>query len=302
MLLFFFLNYIKTYTNLNYHSATKNPSNISSSSHHKNCSTEYDEVQCENVPIENIKAFFQMNDTSITNNLFDSIRLILRSGDESIPADILGNKKTEELVIRYEYREDPIALLKVDVNAFQSTKNTTKSLELRNFDSSQLDLGFLTGFNQLTDLIFNNVRHIQKSLSTLPLLPKLTGLKFDNVGIINDRIITFPTLTTGGLKRFQFINFDEKQTADALVSRLLDWILLSSANSVEVLILSGVGITNIPSQILSFTALKHLDLSVNSIQTIKNGALRFSAPVFSLRLASNKINSIEPGAFQGIHF
>ncbi len=50
-------------------------------------------VTCEKVTIQDIKAFFQRTDL-IDNNPLRSINLTLLRGDEFIPADILGNKKT----------------------------------------------------------------------------------------------------------------------------------------------------------------------------------------------------------------
>jgi len=165
-------------------------------------------------------------------------------------------------------------------------------------DGSQLDWGFLLGFNQLTNLTLVTVYHVEKSLPTLPLLPKLTLLEMNDVrGLNTDSIITFPTLSTGGLKTFAFRQSEKH--SDASVSRILDWILLSSSKTLEILKISLIGITEIPSQIPSFTALTYLNLGSNSISTIKNGALIFSVPVSALELGQNKINSIEPGAFQG---
>jgi len=247
--------------------------------------------------MKNIREFFQRTDL-VTDNLFHSIKLTLLGEDELIPENILGNKKTEQLMIKHNDGSNRV--IKVDVNAFQSTKYYTKILELKNIDSSQLDLGFLFGFNQLTDLTFHTFHHIQKSLPTLPLLPKLTELYFKNVTGFNDSIITFPTLSTGGLKTFRF-RYSGMHT-DASVSRMLNWILFSSAKTLEYLSIDSVGITEIPSQIPSFTALKRLNLESNTITTIKNGELRFSVPVSFLYLPVNKINSIEPGAFQGIYF
>lgn len=223
----------------------------------------------------------------------------LLSEDEIVPADILDNKKTENLVIRYDYIRHPNALLKVDANAFQSTKNYTKNVRFMNFKSSQLDLGFLSGFNQLTHLSFDGVFDILKGLSTLPLLPKLAELRLDHVRGLDD-LMTFPTLLSNGLKNFHLIYYDGKE-ADALVSRMLDWILTYSAKTLEVLEIREIRITEIPSQVPSFTALRHLDLSSNSISTVKNGTLSFTVPVSHLEITKNKINSIEPAAFQGIY-
>ncbi len=98
------------------------------------------DVYCRNITIKDIKECFQRSDL-ITNNLLDSVELTLLIGDEWIPADILGSKKTEKLVVQYDDdRQDPFGLLKADANAFQSNRKYTKSLKLRNFNSSQLDL------------------------------------------------------------------------------------------------------------------------------------------------------------------
>jgi len=226
--------------------------------------------------------------------------LTLLRGDEFIPADILGDKKTEFLMIQCNYDDqDPVALLKVDVNAFQSTKHYTKFVSLRNIDSSQLDFGFLSGFNQLTDLMLNKIRHIEKSLPTLPRLPKLSYLELYNVTGFNESVITFPTLASGGLKSFAFVVSGEH--TDASVSRMLDWILLSSAKTLEILNIDYVGITEVPSQIPSFNALRDLNLIGNSISAIKNGSLSFSVPVTKIFMWSNNITLIEPGAFRGIY-
>jgi len=150
-------------------------------------------------------------------------------------------------------------------------------------------------------LEFYKVDQIQKCLPTLPLLPKLTGLRLEIVRGLVDDAMTFPTLSTGGLKTFEFMYYDGKQN-DALVSRMLDWILPSSAKTLESLTLVDIKITKIPSQIISFTALTRLHLSSNWITTIKTGELSFSVPVSEVGLSGNQINSIEPGAFQGIWY
>lgn len=67
--------------------------------------------------------FFTRTDYLIADNLLlRSIELNIHQGDELIPAHTIGNKKSERLTI--EYHKDPsVPLLKVDANAFQSTKN-----------------------------------------------------------------------------------------------------------------------------------------------------------------------------------
>jgi len=145
------------------------------------------------VPIDTIKEFFRMTDLIINNNTLSSVELTLLEGDEWIPSDILGSKKTEELRIQCLFYNHGLTLLKVDVNAFQSTKNYTKTLTLLTFNSSQLYLGFLSGFNQLTNLTFYNVYDFKKSLNFFPFLPKLTVLEFDYVEGLDDHCLILPT-------------------------------------------------------------------------------------------------------------
>jgi len=137
--------------------------------------------------------------------------------------------------------------------------------------------------------------NIELSLPTLPLLPMLTSLELENIRGLNDAI-TFPHLSTSGLERLRLFSGEH---SDASISRILDWILLSSAKTLKCLDVHDVKITKVPSQIPSFTALDHLDLYGNSITDIKNGALSFSVPVSRLILSNNNISGIESGAFQG---
>ncbi len=272
--------------------------NLSTSPGYKNkCKYSTGKIDCENVHIKDIKEFFKQTD-NLTSNLLDSIKLTLLPGDEFIPENILGNKTTKELEINYDYIcQDRFPSLKVDVNAFQSTKNQTKDTTFKNF-GGQLDLSFLSGFNRLASLTLYNIRHVQKSLLTLPHLPELTSLILYDISWLNHSIVTFPNLSTGGLISFVFRNYDGVQI-DYYVSQMLDWVLLSSAKTLQYLELRNIGIKQIPSQISSFTELKHLNLDGNSISTIKTGALSFSVPALELRLSNNKISLIEPGAFQG---
>lgn len=121
---------------MNYYAETKIPPvNISSAFYKNDCkySTQRNEVKCEEVPLEKVKQFFQRTDLFADSLILRSVHLTLPVGDDLIPADILGNKTTEELAIDgyNNIQREPIALLRVDVNAFQSSKNYTKSLRLR---------------------------------------------------------------------------------------------------------------------------------------------------------------------------
>jgi Leucine-rich repeat (LRR) protein len=59
-------------------------------------------------------------------------------------------------------------------------------------------------------------------------------------------------------------------------------------------------LTQIPTQLSSFSQLTQLDLSNNSFPVISSGSFIFKAPVDYLYLESDSISSIDPDAFQGI--
>nr|CAH0107179.1 unnamed protein product [Daphnia galeata] len=58
-------------------------------------------------------------------------------------------------------------------------------------------------------------------------------------------------------------------------------------------------LTQIPTQLSSFSQLTQLDLSNNSFPVISSGSFIFKAPVDYLYLESDSISGIDPDAFQG---
>jgi len=117
----------------------------------------------------------------------------------------------------------------------------------------------------------------------------------------------FPALTNG-LKEFIFQNdhstkFSSKLIInDETVDRIMDWLLLSSANTLEEMVIAYMNqVTRVPHKIVSFRALRKVWLYSNNISIIKSGAFSFSVPVSHLDIGDNGIHEIEPGAFQGKH-
>jgi len=114
----------------------------------------------------------------------------------------------------------------------------------------------------------------------------------------------FPNLTKG-LKVFHFwgnVNNIHTIYNDETVERIIDWLLLSSANTLEEMTITYMNqVTRVPYKMSSFKALERVSLGSNNISTIKSGAFSFSAPVSSLGIQENGIMEIEPGAFRGIH-
>jgi len=170
-------------------------------------------------------------------------------------------------------------------------------------DCTHLDLGFLSGFDQLTQLNLFNINNIQHCLPSLPSLPKLTSLDLEYCTGLNYLNI-FPTLTNG-LKRFYFWGDDNNIHTiynDETVDRIMDWLLLFSVNTLEEMKITYMNqVTQVPHKITSFKALRKVWLPYNKISIIKSEAFSFSVPVFELNIHGNGIKEIEPGAFHGTH-
>ena len=229
---------------------------------------------------------------------FNSITLNISSSDEYIPADILSNKRTEHLNLICNSNDENIEL-KVDINAFRSTKNLTKTLSIHNCDGIQLDINFLSGFDHLTNLTFDTVTNIQDFFPKLPSLPSLTVFVLNYVSGLVD-IQTLPNLVNGLKYVGVTPHEDDEVWNDETMDSILEWLLLSSANTLEYLSLTESDyLTQIPSQIPSFKALSYLRITNTKVYNIKSAALVFSVPVVSLRLNHNSIKTIQPGAFQG---
>jgi len=252
------------------------------------------DIICDSVPLNTVHEVFRRT----KRTTFDQITLNMVSSDDLIPDDVLSNKRTENLFLVGK-SDDELIQLKIKSNAFSATKNLTKTLFIHNFDGSQLDLDFLSGFDHLTNLTFDTVANIQDFFPKLPTLPSLKILILNYVSGWVD-VQTLPSLVTG-LKLIIMVPHQEEDEVwdDETVESALEWLLISSANSLEYLSLKENQLTKIPPQIPSFKALSHLQITSTKIYRIKTAELVFSVPVVFLRLYSNSIKIIQPGAFQG---
>jgi len=267
------------------------------------------DITCDQVPLEEIQKVFKRTSTVS----FEKIQLNLRPNlDSFIPADLFVNKRTIFLKIwnpDYSHNNDNNSVsLKVDPNAFRSTKSYTRNIAFHINDCSQIDFGFLDGFNQLTDLSLYDMDNIQTCFQTIPPLPNLSYLHLQFVGTGQNEFFKFPNFTNG-LRYFKFGNYETPSRHyldmfdDGNLGRILDWLLISSANTLKYMLIENQGdnVTLFPTKIPSFKALEKLDINrIVTISTIKTGQLSFFVPVFELYLYGNGINEIEPGAFEGI--
>ncbi len=246
---------------------------------------------CNQISLEEVQRVF--NQTS--SPTLEAVKLTLKpyiSSETFIPEDIFGEKQIRDIEIGYPLRTfvNRSLSLQVDADAFRSTKNFTKTFLIYYVDCTFLDLGFLSGFNELTSLTFFGLNNIQHCLPRLPPLPKLTSLNFTLCTGMN-HINTFPT-RSNGLKVVIFFGYliddIDKSYNDETVDRIVDWLILSSANTLEQMTIEYMNqVTRVPHKIPSFKALTSISMYRNNISTIKSGAFSFSVPVSLLDLAFN---------------
>jgi len=262
-------------------------------------------VVCDQVPLEEVQKVFKR--TPFPRLL--SVKLVLQPevfSESVIPENVFGTKQILDILIEYPLDSYYDNKLQVDVNAFRSTKSYTTNFTINNIHCTLLDLSFLSGFDKLTKLHFNNIYKIQHCLPSLPPLFRLITLYISHCSGMNE-LYNFPVLTNG-LKDARFANDDiskfhsNKIINDETLDRIIDWLLLSSANTLEEMSVIYMNqLTQVPIKISTFKALRKLWLYDNSISTIKSGAFSFSVPVSLLSIHRNGIREIEPGAFQGKH-
>jgi len=260
---------------------------------------------CDKVPVKEVENFF--NRTSFHYLKSAKVTFQPRENETLIPEDVVGTKRILDIRIGFsEYYQlqnvtfiEYYKMLKVDADAFRSTKSYTEIFTIENIDCTHLDLGFLSGFDRLTNLTFYSINNIHHCLPSLPPLPSLAKLHFVYCYEMNE-LKYFSALNN----RLKDVSFVGGKINDETVDRIMDQLLRSSANTLEQLEISwmhgAVQVTRVPQNIGSFKALRKLDLSYNNISTVKSGELSFSVPVSVLCIQGNGIKEIEPGAFQGI--
>ena len=185
--------------------------------------------------------------------------------------------------------------LQVDANAFLTSTNRVTHVTITPCDLSELDLSFLSTFHSLTDLLLSSSVNVHQALKTLPHpLPSLSTLTLYASKGLNE-MIDFPTLSNG----LTNVDIGGNSIDNPAASRILNWLIKSSADTLSTLYLDSNSLTDVPPQIPSLNKLVFLEMSFNQIKTIRTGELRFNSAVTNLHLRSNVIDTIQSGAFQG---
>ncbi|XP_059351183.1 uncharacterized protein LOC130702954 [Daphnia carinata] len=250
-------------------------------------------VTCTNASIEEIQDVFYRTRTV---DLYRVELFLTRSmsGTTHLPADLLQDKRAQEILMFCPVDAEPKLGLTFDPAAFEFSRFNTNYFALDGCDlASQTDMLFLNDFSILDTLILYRVDNIG-SVSTLPTftLPALKIFAIMNcTGLQN---VTFPDLTPATLEQLvvQRSHLDDSTVNDILVSVGSS----SSASSLWAISLEANALTKLP-RIAAFSKLVYYDVSSNVIPYISQSSLVFSDPVFSLDLSNNSITAIEGGAF-----
>jgi len=128
-------------------------------------------VNCDQIPIKEVQ---QVLRRTAFPTLFE-INLVIPPyiyQESFIPENILGNKRALRISIQYPDVSCCNNYLQIDKKAFESTKTYTRHLEFQRFDCTLLDLSFLSQFNELDTLMFDDVISVQYCLPSLPPLPR----------------------------------------------------------------------------------------------------------------------------------
>ena len=253
------------------------------------------EIICDSIDTQTIREVFSR---TTTNDLF-SFQLTVPSPSAgnivAIPAELLSGKRVGNILLTCPF---PNWQLAIDADAFRSSSDYAFFFFSAGCDLSQLDFSsVLNSFVKLSTIFISQSSNV-KGIQNLPTLPSLKQLAITySTGL--EQISDFSRLGLIQLKRFWL---NGNQLGDEIIDIILNAIASSpsASTSLEMLWLTSNQLTQIPTQLSSFSQLTQLDLSNNSFPVIPSGSFIFKAPVDYLYLESDSISSIDPDAFQGI--
>ena len=256
------------------------------------CSMSY--IDCKNATLSQVSSVFRRT-TAADLGIF-TLHLSQADANEMIPPDLLNNHRAQTISIDCP-RND--FYLRVDPQAFRSSKDTTERIYNLNCDMSRLDFKFLTGFVQLDLIDFRTVASFgMANWSSFPPLPKFDKLYIYSSTGLNEWT-TFPQLVKG-LTNLLLQHCDIQ---DEAMDRILNGTVQYSADTLKQLVLNLNDMTKIPRPIASFQKLDFISMyaQMRGIPFIPAGSFYSGANDFYLALMDNQIEMIQQGAFQGIN-
>ena len=236
-------------------------------------------VLCYRIILTKVSNVFKRTPTAELEKF--SIYLLPADRNEVIPRDVLNSHRVRNIEITCD--DSANFYLRVDPQAFGSSRNTTRSIHFYHCDMSRLNFDFLTGFHQIHYIWFPRTLNIGlANWASFPLLPSLERFSISYSTGLNEWT-TFPKLGRG-LNRLELYSNDIQ---DAAMDRILNWAEQHSADTLEQLKIDGNDLQNIPRQ-LGFPALfsklqyLHLGSQKNGISVIPSGSFYFNSSHITL--------------------
>lgn len=257
-------------------------------------------VECLDVSLDSVNDVFER--TTPANLFVFSFRPTIAENAPFIPEDLIGNHHAEIIDLFCASANYP---MKLDENAFRSSAGYTTQLSIHDCDMNLMggfDFSFLSVLaSSLESLKFQSTLRIHLAAwNTLPALPKLTQfILFDNQGM--NEWSNFPILVHG-LDEISLSQRNSEPVTDGGISRLLNWALESSEETLRMLYLDYNALTKVPEQIQLFNQLYTLAIRNqpdSPLPSIETDSFVFSAPVRFFYLSSVGVETIEPNSFQG---
>ena len=223
-----------------------------------------------------------------------------------IPNDLF-NQHTFSYIYILEYQYPtyriPKPLLKIHPQAFQSTRDITKGIIIRQSDLGNMSFSFLEGFKELEILSIWDCYNCR--FLNLPTLPKLSKLFIIDCKGMNEEI-EFP-LPKSNHYNIDTLCLPQNLLNDEAVGRILDWILSSQPHdTLRTLTLSENRMTRIPHQLKSFGNLEWIYLNHQMDNTgfgiLSDQDFSNTHHISEIYLKSSNITRIKAGFFNGICF
>lgn len=127
---------------------------------------------CDGVPLPSVRSVLNSTTSDIT-----MLRLTLPTENSTVPEDMYGGKRVLYTVLTCSTSLLP---LEIHAEAFRSTRDYTRALEIKGCDLGNLDYGFLVDFTVLRSFKLDSSFNMS-SFQTLPnVLPSLSDLSIAN--------------------------------------------------------------------------------------------------------------------------
>ena len=253
---------------------------------------------CPNIPPDDIKSTFKVTTPAIFKLIVISITPVGGISLE-IPADVFVAHKVFQISILFRLDNADVYVkpyLKVNEDAFRSSRNITQEIIIISFDLHWLNFSFLTDFNKLNTLYIKDCDNFH--LHNLPFLPALETINIIDCKNLSDWK-NFPILING-LKRLELSG---DWLSDGVIDGILEWIIKSSNETLRKLELENNCLTRIPPTLKSFSRLVRILLDHQTEPGFGHlGAFTFNnaSAIIELGLMGTHIKSIAPGFFQGV--